>query len=430
MKTPSRLTTGPDPFFSPLDALLADVAIRIQLSRSDYDKAAQRYRVINDWIERANSPLKNLVDRFYPQGSMATESTIASRLRTDEFDIDVAAQIAFPPDIAPQTALDTLHTAIHGEPGSKYHGMTKRRTRCVTVSYRDNMHLDVTPMLRRAGTLDRESWIFHHRPKAPHEPGRCYIANPYGFARWFEANTPADQDFAVAYASRELHYEQIEMAKAESDPVPPQEQPFRKSKAVITLQLLKRWRNVQYDARQGRRPPSIMISKLVADHANTTSSLSAELLHQAQSMLTEFERWHAAGRLIRVANPVCPHDVLTDRWPESLGDQKIFIEDLSVLVTKVQWLIAGRGLDEMRKIMAELFGESPTGDAFSVFNQQLGGQIRRGRSGYRPGAGKLIVPAVATGGSTTVLSGAKSTPRHTFYGAIDSNETTDHMGSM
>lgn len=202
--TPPRPAIGPDPFSNPLDALLADVAIRIQLNRSDYEDAAQRYQVINDWIERPDSPLRNLVTRFYPQGSMATESTIASKLRTDEFDIDIAAEIDFPPDVAPRIALDTLYTAIRGEPGSTYYDMTKRRTRCVTVSYHDNMHLDVTPMLRRQGTPPRESWIFHHRPEVPNDPGFLCVANPYGFTEWFRANTPRDQDFAEAYARQAL----------------------------------------------------------------------------------------------------------------------------------------------------------------------------------------------------------------------------------
>jgi hypothetical protein len=36
----------------PLDALLADVAIRIQLSATDYGKAESRNRVINDHLEQ------------------------------------------------------------------------------------------------------------------------------------------------------------------------------------------------------------------------------------------------------------------------------------------------------------------------------------------------------------------------------------------
>lgn len=416
MKTNRPTTTLPTPLSSPVDILLADIAIRVQLSRSDYEKAVQRYQVISEWIERDGSQLKDRVDLFYPQGSMATESTIASKLRTDEFDIDIAAQIDFPVDVTPRQALDLLHTAIRGEPGSRYHEMTTRRTRCVTVSYSDNMHLDVTPMLRRQETPARESWIFHYPPEAPREPDFRCVANPYGFTQWFQANTPPDKDFAIAYASRTLDYERIVMATADSDPVPPQAPPSRKSKAVIVLQLLKRWRNVQYDARFGRRPPSVMLSRLVADGANSTDSLSEELLHQAQSMLAEFARQHVDHQLVRVVNPVCRLDVLTDRWPGSFHDQETFIRDLRKLITKVQRLISGCALDEMKKIMAELFGEAPTADAFRSFNQQFGDQIRRGRSQHRSDVGKLIVPAVATGESTTILPGVKSTPRHTFYG--------------
>ena len=239
---PSTSIAPQPPLTNPVDVLLADVAIRIQLSRSDYDKAVNRYNAISKWIERDCSPLKDRVDLFYPQGSMATGSTIASKLRTDEFDIDIAAQIRFPPDVTPRNALDLLYAAIRGEPGSRYYGTTKRRTRCVTISYSNNMHLDVTPMLRKPGTPDRENWIFHHRPEAPHEPGHRCTANPYGFARWFMNNTPPDHDFAEAYA-HQAHQHEITLATADSDPVPPQTTAFRKSKAVIVLQLLKRWRN-------------------------------------------------------------------------------------------------------------------------------------------------------------------------------------------
>ena len=45
----------------PADVLLADVAIRVQLSQTDNNKAASRYRTINDWIEHDGSPLKDRV---------------------------------------------------------------------------------------------------------------------------------------------------------------------------------------------------------------------------------------------------------------------------------------------------------------------------------------------------------------------------------
>ena len=205
------------------------------------------------------------------------------------------------------------------------------------------------------------------------------------------------------------------MEAAESDPVPPQEPPFQKSKAVIVLQLLKRWRNVQYDARSGRRPPSILIAKLVADAANHTDRLSEELLLQARHMLREFQRFHNAGCCIHVTNPVCEQDVLTDRWPESLRDQAIFINDLENLVAKVERLVSGCDLSEMQAIMMNLFGEAPTAEVFRAFNERLGKGVRDGRSQHRPNTGSRIIPTTAATGAT-IPAGALKTSKHTFFG--------------
>ncbi len=399
------------------DILLADVVIHIQLSRTDYNKAVDRYQTINDWIERDGSPLKDLVQLFYPQGSMAIGATIASKLKTDEFDIDLVAQLGLPKDVLPHEPLDLLFKAIRGEPGSRYYRMTKRRTRCVTVDYSDDMHIDVTPVIRRLDTPERESWLFHDRPEAPQEKSYRLIANPYGFAEWFKANTPPDQDFADIFEKRATEYEQLMLVEAaDSEPVPPQEPPFRKSKAVVVLQLLKRWRNVQYDTRSGRRPPSILIAKLVADAANHTDRLSEELLFQARHMLSEFRRWHDARCLIHVANPVCEQDVLTDRWPESLQDQAIFIRDLENLVMQVERLVSGCDLEEIKKIMMELFGEAPTIDVVESFVRRMGDGMLSGQSQHRPGTGSLVFPTTAAGTSVTTPSGAVSTPKHTFFG--------------
>ena len=132
---------------NPLDRLLADIAIRIQLSRTDYDKAIRRYESISDWIERDASLLRGSVELFYPQGSMAIGATIAAR-GTDEFDIDVVVQLLLAGNVSPETPLNMLHAAIRGDEGSRYYQMTKRRTRCVTVEYHDGMHIDFTPAIR------------------------------------------------------------------------------------------------------------------------------------------------------------------------------------------------------------------------------------------------------------------------------------------
>lgn len=411
----NKPTNPKSPLSDPLDLLLADVAIRVQLSRTDYSRAVGRYQAINDWIERDESPLIDRVQLFYPQGSMAIGSTIASKLKTDEFDIDIAAQLDLPEQMSPAEILDLLFEAIRGKPGSRYYSMTKRRTRCITVDYSDNMHLDVTPMLRLEGTPERESLIFHHRAEAPDEPSYQLVANPYGFAEWFISKAPKNLEFMKFFEKRAGEYEQMQIL-SESDPVPPQEPPLEKSITVIVLQLLKRWRNIQYDLRPGRRPPSIMIAKLVADATNNSDSLSEAMFNQAKYLLSIFCDCQDQGRLIHVENPICNEDILTDRWPSNLRDQGLFVNDLENLVEMMERLISGCNLAEMQKIMTRLFGETPTTDIFKELNKNVGELVLTGNSKHQSGTGRLILPVI--GGAAPVIG--RASPKHTFYG--DDNE--------
>ena len=390
------------PFTDSVDTLLADIAIRIQLSQTAHRKADERYQALSDWIERESSPLAERVELSYPQGSMAIGAAIASKITNDDFDLDFVLQVSRS-SMTPQQILDLLFKAINGEPGSRYYGKTRRRTRCVAVEYA-GMHLDVTPAELRDGAPERESTIFHH--KSPENPGHRVVANPYGFAEWFKRHTP-DGGFGVAYANRAKQYEQALFEAAESEPVPPKESMPEKSLAVVALQLLKRWRNVQHQHRSGRKPPSIMLSKLVADAAGRTDTLSAEMMHQAQSMLSFFEQMHSDGKLVHVVNPVCGADVLTDRWPESLNNQAVFVSDLRKLVEQLTHL-NGSDLGEMRRIMVKLFGEGPTAEVFKDFARLDGDRARRGQIRHQPKTGRIVAPGAA---------GGLASPGHSFYGS-------------
>ncbi|SRR5258706_1808049 len=97
--------------FTPVDVMLADVAIRIQLSPTDYQRAVDHYHAIHEWLEREDSPLFGLVLDFYSQGGFAIGATVARHSTDDEFDIDVMAQLAYRTDIDPEFVLATLDDA-------------------------------------------------------------------------------------------------------------------------------------------------------------------------------------------------------------------------------------------------------------------------------------------------------------------------------
>jgi hypothetical protein len=94
--------------YSVLDVMLADIAIRIQLTPTDYQAAIAHYETINEWIDRDESPLHGRVQLLYSQGGFMIGATTARHSTDADFDIDIMAQIDWPANIDPEIALSTL----------------------------------------------------------------------------------------------------------------------------------------------------------------------------------------------------------------------------------------------------------------------------------------------------------------------------------
>jgi hypothetical protein len=404
--------------YSALDVMLTDVAVRIQLSPTDYQLAVDHYHAIHDWLERDDSPLFGLVLDFYAQGGFAIGATVARHSTDDEFDIDVMAQLAYRADVDPEFVLSTLDNAIRAERGSRYHSKVDRKTRCSTVYY-DGMHLDVTPTVRLIGRNEKTGLIFHSKPEDPREPKLALHANPHGFAQWFVQQTPPDQNFGRFFEKRSLDHDRGRMAllqkRADALPVPDQCPAYRKSRAVIALQLIKRWRNLAYDKRHaGRRlPPSVLLALYVARHANSTNSLSEELSHQVGAMLAVLQIAQSVGRKVFERNPMCPEDVLTDRWPADLSDQRVFIDELKTLAAKLERLRGDIALAETQKILEDLFGEKPARSVVKEYVDRAAKDVGDAGGRYLPG--KAAIPAAIVGMSAKPSS-VRSAPSHKFFG--------------
>jgi len=146
-----------DPFLHSLDAILADIAIAIQLPPGLHAKATGRYEAVRTYIERDGSPLNGRVLCFYPQGSMAIDATISTRGTDDEYDLDIVAELDLPDGLSPEQILDLLWEVLKDYPVQA----VIRQTRCMTLRYADRMHLDITPSRRLRTPKDRESVICH-----------------------------------------------------------------------------------------------------------------------------------------------------------------------------------------------------------------------------------------------------------------------------
>jgi hypothetical protein len=397
------------------DALLTDIAVRIQLPPSLYQRAIERVETLAQWLDRPGSELAGRVTIVYPQGSMAINATIAGCLDRDEFDIDAIVQLVRTGQMSAAMVLDALYRTIKGEKGSRYYELTRRHTRCVSVQYGD-MHVDLTPAELVPGQKPRVSNIFHHRPETPRLPGDRIVANPFGFAEWFNEVATRFQKFEEAFGRQSIAMDTL-LRKAETEDVPEQMPAYLKPPAVVALQLIKRFRNVRYESRRGRRPPGVLLAKLIGESSSLSGQLFDELLFQSRKLKQRFSEAQMQFSLIEVINPACHQDRFSDRWPANLDEQRVFVEDLNLLVYELEKLQRNADLEGIGAAFTKLFGEKISQTAIEAFADRSGQRIAGGTLLTERASGRVDLHGSGLmAGAVPITSSTRAAPKHTFYG--------------
>ena len=354
-----------------LDSLLRDVAKRLQLPASKHEVAERQFRAITDHIDREGSPLEGLVVQAYPSGSFAIHAAIASRVRSEQYDVDIVVELAVHENADPEQILQLTFEAINGTIGTRYHGKVRLNSRCVTVEYEDGVSIDVMPVARRSEPLERASNLFHYKKKT----GETYQkpVNPYGFA--FLYNKAMGGTGEVGTYRRRLAGGLVTAAEAE--PLPPA-MPFDvKPLRTLALQLIKRNRTILYRNRDGMRcPPSVVLAGLSLNAGPQQGTLVDELLNVARTVREAIETAEGQGALLRVENPAfLGKDVFTDRWPEDRAAQRLYSNDLRRLIVSIQNLLnSDFDAVESKAALEALFGEAASEYAIDEYftRQEVG----------------------------------------------------------
>jgi hypothetical protein len=365
-----------------IDELLRDIADKIQLAPTDYRIAQERYGSIARWIENDGSAIKTLRPLLYPQGSFRIQSSISSKLDTDEYDIDLMLEMSIDHNSRPQDVLQLVFNSLDRGPGTLYHGKVTMKRRCVSVQC-EGMHLDITPAVLTTAT-PRTCVIFDTHP---HRPDHV-LSNPEGFARVFEDRTQYDENL-------------IEMRKL-AVPVPPQTPLDSKSDALICLQLLKRWRNIQYDG-ANNKPPSVLLACLVSEVRFHSASLLGRLSESVDHLI---RRLSVTG--LAVSNPACERELFTDRWPGDDAARSRFVSQLRAMRSDLMELgRSGPTLADKKLTLKHLFGERAADLAFTAVNKRFGKMGEQGTVGIHPGVGAILPPRA---------SAPIKIPGHRFFG--------------
>ena len=404
-----------DPLQDPLDALLVDIAVRVQLPPGLHEKACDRGEAVCKHIDRKGSPLQDRVRRFYPQGSMRIDATISTRGTDEEYDLDYVAELDVHHEASPGAVLDLVHEALRDYPTSR---PVERQTRCVTVFFSDGMHVDVTPSSLLPCAAERESHIFHANPDKPAHEHRHVPMNAFGFGDWYNARTPIERRFADAVNRRIYEAAGIEIrADAQFDEVPGQVPLIVKSVTTVALQLLKRHRNVVYAGYAGRIPPSVMMSCIAGHVASPGATLSDMLIRLARAIARTIQAASNQRQKVSVVNPVFESDRFTDRWPENIAQQDAYAAHLTRLADGLEALRRGASLEDAQDWLRTQFGDYVVTRSLKAFNQRLGSGIRHSSQAYTPRGGLYVpsAPRIIGAGAASVAAPAAARS-HTFMG--------------
>lgn len=389
-----------DPFGDPLDAILAEIAVNIQLPPGLHAKAVSRYEAVGRYIDRPGSPLEGRVSSFYTQGSMAIDATISTRGTDDEYDIDAVAEITGGSE-GPEALLDLLERALADYPVMRM----ERKTRCITLYYADGMHLDVTPA-RRLAIKEKQGAIAHAKRGRPAEH-RYVPMNAYAFCSWYNDRTPIEDRFALALNKHLYARDGLAFNAAAIDEVPAQTPLIIKSVTTVALQLIKRHRNILYVEASGRMPPSVMLSCHAGHAASPGMGLTDMVVRQARWTARAIDQAARANQLLDVPNPEYWDERFTDRWPETQTQQQDYARSLHALADGLDAARdRGAPLEELQLWLRDRFGQRAVTRSMESFNERLGREVQSQNHGYTRSGGLFVpaAPAILTGAAAATLA--------------------------
>jgi hypothetical protein len=363
-----------------LDDLLIRICHRLQLSRTQYELAKQHYEAICGWLNAENSPLLVVDPDLYPQGSMALGTTVKP-LYQEEYDVDLVCELRLNPRTltSPLKLLDVIEQRL--KDSQVYRPLVDRMPRCIRVNYEHKFHLDILPACPDPNSKIGALLI----PDCKNNYWRS--TNPKGLINWFK----------LAALKRRVRGIQDAAAAA---PLPVPENVDEKNTLQLTVQLLKRMRDVHFSDDLSKGPASVILTVLAGTHYEGEQSVSENLkitLLKIKESIPEY------GRL-SVQHPRADED-LSEKWDDR-DRYAAFISMLDSLISKIDRLDQAKNMGDRSAILRQLFDENIVR---AVYEEQAE-ELEKMRDARRIGVTKKNGIAALAASVTNPIR------KNTFYG--------------
>jgi len=147
---------------------------KVNLGDSRIEKLDSRVEAVGNFLSGGDNAIANNFSELIPQGSYAQRTIINPVGPTDEFDADVLLDMGEVEGWDAHDYVEKLYLVFRSS--STYRDMVNRRSRCVTVDYAGDFHMDVVPYLTR-----HDQRFITNRNDNAYE-----LTNPEGFNEWLD----------------------------------------------------------------------------------------------------------------------------------------------------------------------------------------------------------------------------------------------------
>ena len=313
-----------------LGTALADFAASLDIPPSRYKEAVERYEAVGRWLE-IQYPGCTDPSLIYVQGSFRL-GTVVRPLRGGaevDYDIDLVCQLAFSKALTTPGNIKALIGNRLKEHKSYAKILDNEGKRCWTLIYANTdgpgFHLDVLPSVPDPQNEQDLTIAITDKIDAGYD---WSTSNPKGYGDWFDDKN-AESFARVSSAQRLSIQARAPDVFASIEDVPDQ---LVRTPLQQSVQIMKRHRDVAFDADNSFAPISIIITTLAAlfyyDEADVYSALTGiiERLQAHAVLLTQgtVNRSIVAEPIISrttdgkwyLGNPVNPAENFADRWHE------------------------------------------------------------------------------------------------------------------
>lgn len=303
---------------SEIEQIFQQLAKRLSIPRSRYERAERSYKSVGEWLCRSESTLAAANPEIYVQGSFRLGTAIPPFDREEDYDVDLVSELQLDKTQLSQAELkERLGAELRAY--ARAHGMQppSEGDRCWTLDYADGarFHLDTLPaipdgllkrrLLESSGLssvyadtaiaiTDRQHPDYRrHSTTWPH-------SNPKGYAAWFISR------LGPFFEAKRKKLALEARASVEDIPLYQVDAPLQGA-----IRILKHHRDRMFAGNPDDKPISIILTTLAAHAYGQQETIVDAIEAILQGMDQHIEDRNGVAW---IQNPTDPAENFADRW--------------------------------------------------------------------------------------------------------------------